>query len=234
MRGVGECRRCSGVGRLTDGVTGTTGSAAALPNRARSKTQRRYLAREEGGRVTQRVIRMRCALLLRSAGPRQARARGTAQHVQLYLASPPPPFGRSRMTVPLVIHARVAFSPDRPPCHPLSLPWPSRRTVKLFSVWGPFESLRGPLNVGVLHGDAHLVHSRPGHVLKRSWSVPPECSPKGQGTSSQTLIKATRTQLHSNAGPAGTWDPSVDADSDLAARSTRSQIATRRSRPLSG
>ena len=62
-------------------------------------------------------------------------------------------------------------------------------------------------------------------------------SPAGmqpQGTSSQTLIKATRTQLHSNAGPAGTWDPSVDADSDLAARRTRSQIATRRSRPLSG
>ena len=71
------------------------------------------------------------------------------------------------------MHACVAFSPDpdRPPCHPLSLPWPSRRTVKLFSVWGPFESLRGPLNVCELHGDAHLVHSRPGHVLKRSWSV---------------------------------------------------------------
>ena len=116
--------------------------------------------------------------MLRSAGPRQARARGTAQHVQLYLASPPPPFGRSRMTVPLVIHARVAFSPDRPPCHPLSLPWPSRRTVKLFSVWGPFESLRGPLNVGVLHGDAHLVHSRPGHVLKRSWSVSRDAAPR--------------------------------------------------------
>ena len=111
---------------------------------------------------------------MHSCSAAQARARGTAQHVQLYLASPPPPLGRSRMTVPLVIHARVAFSPDRPPCHPLSLPWPSRRTVKLFSVWGPFESLRGPLNVGVLHGDAHLVHSKPGHVLERRRSRSPK------------------------------------------------------------